>query len=98
MSTTHLLGWAVAIVILSLPGPARADEVACQYSYGGEEKWLLARPVSSPYEVPVAQVGAVADPSPSIWLASGCQVNVKVSEIECPSVDTVCHTTVYSPG
>ncbi len=35
-----------------------ADEVACHYTYGGEEEVLLARPVDSPYAVPPIQVGS----------------------------------------
>lgn len=47
-----------AAFLLLLPGLACADEVACHYAYGGEEKVLVARPVVSPYAVPPVQVGS----------------------------------------
>lgn len=44
--------------LLLLSGAACADEVACHYIYGGEEKLLVAKPVASPYTVPMVQVGS----------------------------------------
>lgn len=37
---------------------ASAEEVACHYTYGGEEKVAIARPVDLPYTVPMIQVGS----------------------------------------
>jgi hypothetical protein len=38
----------------AMPGP----RVECHYTYGGEEKMLVASPVASPYRVQATQVGS----------------------------------------
>ena len=48
------------VVVLALLGTSlvRAEQVVCHYSYGGETKQLVARPVASPYAVTGVQVGS----------------------------------------
>jgi hypothetical protein len=46
------------LTLLLLPGLACADEVACHATDGGAEQVLVARPVVSPYTVPVVQIGS----------------------------------------
>ena len=48
---------ALSLALLAV-NAAAAPEVVCHYTYGGEEKLLVARPVTSPYAVPVIQVGS----------------------------------------
>ncbi len=43
---------------LLLAVSAHAGQVVCYYTYGGETKPLVARPVSSPYAVKSVQVGS----------------------------------------
>lgn len=40
------------------PFAAAAQQVVCNYSYGGESSLLVARPVASPYGVPAVTVGS----------------------------------------
>jgi hypothetical protein len=47
-----------AAFLLLFPFTAFADEVACRYTYGGETKLLVAKPVASPYAVPTIAVGS----------------------------------------
>ncbi|RTL54352.1 MAG: hypothetical protein EKK46_08240 [Rhodocyclaceae bacterium] len=49
-----MLLWA----LLCHAAAASAEAVECHIRYGGEEKVLLAEPVSSPYAVPAVQVGS----------------------------------------
>ena len=44
-------------LLLSLAAVA-AEQVACHYSYGGETRVLVARPVATPYTVPAVAVGS----------------------------------------
>jgi hypothetical protein len=54
----HLPKAAIAaLAALALP-TAFADEVACHYTYGGETKTLIAKPVASPYAVPTVALGS----------------------------------------
>lgn len=48
------------LVLLALASPTAlaADAVACHYSYGGETKTLVARPVKSPYGVGSIPIGS----------------------------------------
>jgi len=50
----------LALVSLLLAGvsAARAEEVACHYTYGGETLLVTARPVNSPYPVKGVRVGS----------------------------------------
>jgi hypothetical protein len=45
-----------ALTLLGL-APARAEQVLCHYTYGGETKRLLAQAVASPYAVEGIKVG-----------------------------------------
>lgn len=45
-------------LLLALAAPAVSASVACHYSYGGETRTLIARPVESPYPVETIPVGS----------------------------------------
>jgi hypothetical protein len=45
-------------LLMSLSAAVGAEQVACHYTYGGEEKVVIAPPVESPYAVPAIQVGS----------------------------------------
>lgn len=53
-----VLLWALLGHAAAANAEANAEAVECHYRYGGEEKVLLAEPVSSPYAVPAVQVGS----------------------------------------
>ncbi len=46
----------VALLLLALP--AQAETLVCHVTYGGETRALEARPVTSPYSVPVQAIGS----------------------------------------
>lgn len=48
----------VFLLTAFLAVPATAEIVSCHYTYGGEEKRLVARPVTSPYAVSNIAVGS----------------------------------------
>ena len=48
---------AGALLLLPLAAGA-AEQVVCRYTYGGETRELVARPVASPYAVPAIAVGS----------------------------------------
>lgn len=56
MAFAHRLGLFLLLAFLAVP--AMAEIVSCHYTYGGEEKRLVARPVASPYAVPNIAVGS----------------------------------------
>lgn len=45
-------------LLLALAAPAVSASVACHYTYGGETRTLVARPVESPYPVETIPVGS----------------------------------------
>ncbi len=45
-----------AVLLLALP--AKAETLVCHVTYGGETRALEARPVTSPYSVPVQAIGS----------------------------------------
>lgn len=47
-----------AILLLAGTSTARAEKVACHYTYGGESRLLTALPVASPYAVTGTRVGS----------------------------------------
>ena len=51
--------WLVVCAFALLAAPAfAAPSVVCHYTYGGETRLLVARPVHSPYGVPSIEVGS----------------------------------------
>jgi hypothetical protein len=50
--------WVWGALLPLAASTALADEVACHFNYGGEDKVLVARPVASPYAVAPVQVGS----------------------------------------
>jgi len=47
-----------ALLLLAGASVARAEKVACRYTYGGETKVITAFPVKSPYLVTATRVGS----------------------------------------
>lgn len=53
-----LSGYVLVSMLAIASTAARAAQVVCHYTYGGESKQLVAEPVSSPYAVKGVQVGS----------------------------------------
>lgn len=49
---------AVLPVLLLASAPGRAETVTCHITYGGETRIFQAAPTSSPYTVPVVEIGS----------------------------------------
>ena len=70
----HLTPW----LTLLAAGPVFATQTVCHYDYGGESKVLTAKPVSSPYEVPVVQVGSYFQLRVVLQLQPRDQASIKI--------------------
>lgn len=59
---SNIPSWRTLVIPLVAAGlyfsPTYAEEVACSYTYGGEAKMLVAKPVESPYGVRTIAVGS----------------------------------------